>query len=50
MEFTDQPPTVTGIEAVFHKTGLEAKFVGQLPPEVDSKKKTQRIDIDTAEA
>jgi len=50
MEFSSQPPTVTGIEAVFHKLELDAKFVGQLPPEVDSKKKTQRIDVDTAEA
>lgn len=48
MEFSDQPPTVIGIEAVFHKVGLESKFVGQLPPEVDSKKKTQRIDVEEA--
>lgn len=48
MEYGDQPPTVTDVEAVFHKLGLEAKFVGHLPPEVDSKKKTQRITIDEA--
>lgn len=48
MEFTDQPPTLSGMQSVFRKTGLEAKFVGQLPPEVDSKKKTQRIDTATA--
>jgi hypothetical protein len=46
MEFSAQPPSAAGLQAVFLKTGLEAKFVGQLPPEVDSKKKTQRIDVD----
>jgi len=45
MEFGDQPPTLTGLQSVFKKTGLEAKFVGQLPPEVSSKKKTQRFDL-----
>jgi hypothetical protein len=48
MEFSVKPPTRSDIESVFIKTGLEAKFVGQLPPEVDSKKKTQRIDITEA--
>lgn len=43
MEFIDQVPTVSGLQSVFRKAGLEAKFVGQLPPEVSSKKKTQRI-------
>lgn len=45
MEFSDQPPTLTGLQSVFSKVGLDAKFVGQLPPEVDSKKKTQRIEV-----
>ncbi len=44
MEFGDQPPTVSGIQSVFRKAGLEAKFVGQMPPEVSSNKKTQRIE------
>lgn len=48
MEFSDQPPTLSGVQAVFSKLGLESKFVGHLPPEVDSKKKTQRIDITEA--
>ena len=48
MEFGDEAPSVSGMQAVFSKVGLEAKFVGQLPPEVDSKKKTQRIDISRA--
>lgn len=45
MEFGEQatPPTVSSLQSVFRKTGLEAKFVGQLPSEVSSKKKTQRI-------
>ncbi|CAN5614569.1 hypothetical protein BH09VER1_BH09VER1_22010 [soil metagenome] len=46
MEFSDQaqPPTLTGLQSVFSKVGLDAKFVGQMPPEVSSKKKTQRIE------
>jgi hypothetical protein len=48
MEFSGQAPTAAGLQAVFLKAGLDAKFVGQLPPEVDSKKKTQRIDTDAA--
>ncbi len=48
MEFSDQAPTLNGLQSVFRKAGLEAKFVGHLPPEVSSKKKTQRIDIATA--
>lgn len=46
MEFSDQaqPPTQTALQSVFSKVGLDAKFVGQMPPEVSSKKKTQRID------
>ncbi len=43
MEFSGQAPTMAGVQSVFRKVGLEAKFVGQLPTEVDSKKKTQRI-------
>jgi len=45
MEFNDQMPTVSGLQSVFRKLELEAKFVGQMPPEVSSKKKTQRITI-----
>jgi hypothetical protein len=45
MEFTAAAPTLTGIQSLFRKVGLEAKFVGQLPSEVSSKKKTQRIEI-----
>lgn len=43
MEFSGPPPSQNGIESIFRKLGLEAKFVGQLPTEVSSKKKTQRI-------
>jgi len=45
MEFNDQVPTVSGLQSVFRKLGLDAKFVGQMPPEVSTKKKTQRIDL-----
>lgn len=44
MEFSGHVPTISGLQSVFKKTGLDAKFVGQLPSEVRSKKKTQRID------
>ena len=44
MEFTGQVPTLSALKSLFIKTGLEAKFVGQLPPEISSKKSTQRIE------
>ena len=43
LEFSGAVPAQHDIECVFRKLGLEAKFVGQLPPEVSSKKKTERI-------
>jgi len=43
MEFGGEPPSRNDLESIFRKLELEAKFVGQLPPEVNSKKKTQRI-------
>ena len=44
MEFTERVPTLSALRSVFLKTGVEAKFVGQVPPEINSKKSTQRID------
>jgi hypothetical protein len=44
MEFAGQVPTLSALKSLFIKTGLEAKFVGQLPPEISSKKSTQRIE------
>jgi hypothetical protein len=44
MEFVGQAPTLSTLKSLFIKTGLEAKFVGQLPPEISSKKSTQRIE------
>lgn len=44
MEFMGEAPTLSTLESLFIKTDLEAKFVGQLPPEVSSKKSTQRIE------
>jgi len=43
MEFSGAAPAQHDMESIFRKLGLEAKFVGQLPPEVSSKKKTERI-------
>jgi hypothetical protein len=43
MEFNEAGPSQHVLESIFRKAGLEAKFVGQLPPEVSSKRKTQRI-------
>ena len=43
MEFNALVPSQHDIESIFRKLGLEAKFVGQLPSEVSSKKKTARI-------
>ena len=44
MEFMGEAPTLSTLKSLFIKTDLEAKFVGQLPPEVSSKKSTQRIE------
>jgi len=43
MEFSGVVPSQHDVESIFRKLNLEAKFVGQLPPEVSSKRKTQRI-------
>jgi hypothetical protein len=44
MEFKGEAPTLSTLRSLFIKTELEAKFVGQLPPEISSKKSTQRIE------
>lgn len=43
MEFSGQIPAQHDIECIFRKLELNAKFVGQLPSELSSKKKTDRI-------
>lgn len=43
MEFSGDVPSQHDVESIFRKLNIEAKFVGQLPPEVSSKRKTQRI-------
>ena len=43
MEFAGSVPSTGTLDAIFTKLGLKALFVGQLPPEVNSAKKTQRI-------
>lgn len=45
LEFTGEPPSLAELSSMFRKAGLEARFVGVMPPELDSKKKTQRINI-----
>ena len=43
MEFSGDVPVQHDLESIFRKLSLEAKFVGHLPPEFSTKKKTQRI-------
>ena len=43
MQFNAEAPSQHDLESVFLNLGLDCKFVGSLPPEVSSKKKTQRI-------
>lgn len=43
MEFASDVPTVSSLESLFRKLGLDPRFVGQMPEEVNSLKKTQRI-------
>lgn len=46
MEFTGVAPSLPALKSMFSKAGLEARFVGALPPEVMAdKKKTQRLVI-----
>jgi hypothetical protein len=44
MELTSKIPSADSIRAAFRRIGLEAKFVGQLPPEAPDPKKTQRLE------
>lgn len=41
MEFTGKPPTMHGLQSIFRKLDIEAKFVGALPPEMKPKSETQ---------
>lgn len=43
MEFHGDIPSTMTIESIFRKLGLQARFVGQIPPEANPNKKTQRI-------
>lgn len=45
MEFDLEPLSLGELQSIFRKIGLEAKFVGVMPQEVTSKKKTQRLRI-----
>lgn len=44
MEFSSKVPGADTLRAIFRRIGLEAKFVGQLPPESSDPKKTQRLE------
>lgn len=44
MEFTSHVPDGDSIRSIFRRIDLESKFVGQVPPEVGTKRKTQRIE------
>ena len=43
LEFGDVLPSMHTLESIFTKLGLKALFVGLLPQEANSLKKTQRI-------
>ena len=43
MEFEDEVPRLSTFEVLFAKLELDLKFVGRLPENVSSCKKTQRI-------
>ena len=43
MEFEDEVPRLSTFEVLFAKLELDLKFVGRLPEDVISCKKTQRI-------
>jgi len=45
MEFSEQLPDADSILAWFRRINLDPKFVGQMPPEIGQKKKTQLIDV-----
>jgi len=43
MEFTEKPLTLDGVRSIYNKLGIDAKFVGRIPPELKSKSKTQLL-------
>lgn len=43
MEFLGEVPSLASLESVFRKLGLVARFVGEVPPQANQNKKTQRI-------
>jgi hypothetical protein len=49
MEFGDTPLSLPDLRSIFNKIGLEAKFVGVMPPELSQGKKTQRLIPEAAE-
>lgn len=46
MEFGGEPLAAESLKSLFHRAGLQARFVGALPPELNAdKKKTQRLSV-----
>jgi hypothetical protein len=46
LEFENPTPAVQELKAIFSKLGLDAKFVGAIPPELNPKKtRTQPIHL-----
>lgn len=45
MEFTGKLLDAGALLALFRRISLDAKFVGELPPGLSEKKKTQRLDL-----
>lgn len=49
MECTEKPVTLDRVRSIFRKLGLDAKFVGRVPPELKAKSKTQLLQLSREE-
>jgi hypothetical protein len=45
LEFEEPTLTIQEIRSIFRKLGLDAKFVGSIPPELNPKSKTQPLRV-----
>jgi hypothetical protein len=48
LDFDEPTLSIQQIRAVFRKIGLEPRIVGAIPPELNPKSKTQRIQVPPA--
>ena len=46
MEFLGEPPQLRTLESIFKKLSLIPRFVGAIPEQLNSPKKTQRIFVE----